>query len=271
MASQDGRSGGKEDKAEGGPSDVKPRQMDLNAVILASMSQEMAVDREAQAQRAREQAELAREQAQRTDELARDQAQRADEQAQKTDELARRSDKQTRHLVEVLQSNLTSLKAETQQYTDEACDSVRSELLDKVQTLEGEVQGLREEEVKMERQRRELATARGEEQAAGRVLAGSAGVEDLLGPAWSPWHEPLAAEPLSIVSEPVAVARGWGAIGTPPLSPAGGRPVLVDPASLPLSPPLSPCRPASCPHKVPSPPLSPASRRSVRCKPAEYD
>ncbi len=45
----------------------------------------------------------------------------------------------------MLQSSLASLKAETQQYTDQACDSVRNELLDKVQTLEGEVQDLREE------------------------------------------------------------------------------------------------------------------------------
>ncbi len=268
MASEDGRCGGEEDKHEGGPSDLKPGQMDLIAAMLAGMRQEMAVDREAHTQRAREQTqrtdELAREQAQRTDELAREQAQRADE-------LARRSDEQVRHFVEDLQSSLTSLKAETRQYTDEACGSVRSELLDKVQTLEGEVQGLREE-VKIEKQRRELATARGEEQAAARVLAGSAGMADLLGPAWGPWQEPMAAGPRSAVSEPVAVAGGWGTIVTPPLSPAGGRPVLAHPAPLPPSPALSPCRPASCPHEARSPPLSPsASRHSVRRKPAKYD
>ncbi len=75
------------------------------------------------------------------------------------------------------------MKAETQQYTDQACDSVRNELLDKVQTLEGDVQGLREE-VRTEKQRRELATAHAEEQVAPRVLAGTAGVAELLGHAW---------------------------------------------------------------------------------------
>ncbi len=90
--------------------------MDLIAAMLAGMRQEMAVDREAQAQRAREQAErtdqLVREQAERTDQLAHEQAQWADD--------------QVRHLEDVLQSSLASLKAETQQYTDQACDSVRN-------------------------------------------------------------------------------------------------------------------------------------------------
>ncbi len=60
----------------------------------------------------------------------------------------------------MLQSSLASLKAETQQYTDQACDSVRNELLDKVQTLEGEVQGLREE-LRTEKQWLELAKSMG--------------------------------------------------------------------------------------------------------------
>ncbi|KAK8386711.1 hypothetical protein O3P69_017875 [Scylla paramamosain] len=206
MESQDGRHVG----AEGRSSEVKPGQMDLIAAMLAGMRQEMAVDREAKAQRAREQAErtdqLAGEQAERTDQLAREQAQRADD--------------QVRHLEDVVQSSLASLKAETQ-YTDQVCDSVRNELLDKVQTLEGEVQGLREE-VRTEKQRRELATARAEEQAAPRVLAGIAGVADLLGSAWGPWQEPLARGPRSVMSEPVAASWGWGNIGTPPLSRADG-------------------------------------------------
>ncbi|KAK8393296.1 hypothetical protein O3P69_013367 [Scylla paramamosain] len=106
--------------------------MDLIAAMLTGMRQEMAVDREAQAQRAREEAErtdqLAREQAERTDQLAREQAERTDQLAHWQ---AQRVDDQVRHLEDVLQSSLTSLKAETQQYTDQACDSVRNELLDK--------------------------------------------------------------------------------------------------------------------------------------------
>ncbi|KAK8389762.1 hypothetical protein O3P69_009038 [Scylla paramamosain] len=215
--------------------------MDLIATMLAGMRQEMAVDREAQAQTAREQAQ--------------------------------RVDDQVRHLEDMLQSSVASLKAETQQYTDQACNSVRNELLDKVQTLEGEDQGLKEE-VRTEKQRRELATARAEEQAALRVLAGTAGVVDLLGPALGPWQEPSARGPRSVVSEPVAPSGGWGAIGTPPLSPAGGRLGLSQPALLPSSPILSPFpgRPASCPHESRSPLLSPSvSRRLVKCKLAEYD
>ncbi len=61
--------------------------MDLIAAMLAGMRQEMAVDRKAQAQRAREKAE-------RTDQLACEQAQRADD--------------QVRHLEDVLQSSLPS-------------------------------------------------------------------------------------------------------------------------------------------------------------------
>ncbi len=84
MESQDGR----HDGAEGGSSEVKPGQMDLIAAMLICMRQEMAADREAQAQRAREQTQ--------------------------------RADDQVRHLEHVLQSSVASLKAETQQYTDQA-------------------------------------------------------------------------------------------------------------------------------------------------------
>ncbi|KAK8384500.1 hypothetical protein O3P69_009354 [Scylla paramamosain] len=259
MESQDGR----HDRTEGGSSEVKPGQMDLIAGMLTGMRQEMAVDREAQAQGVREQAErtdqLPHEQAERTDQLACEQAQRADD--------------QVRHLEDVLQSSLASLKAETQQYTDQACDSVRNELLDKVQSLEGEVQGLREE-VRTEKQRRDLATARAEEQAAPLVLGGTVRVADLLGPAWGPWQELSAWGPRSVVSEPVAASGGWEAIGTPPLSPTGGTLGISQPPLLPPSPSFSPSpgRPATCPHESRSPPLSPsASRRLGKRKPVEYD
>ncbi len=111
MESQDGR----HDGAKGGSSEVKPGQMDLIAAMLAGMRQEMAVDREA------------REQAERTDQLAREQAERTDQLAR---EQAQQANNQVRHLEDVLQSSLASLKVETQQYTDQACDSVRNELLD---------------------------------------------------------------------------------------------------------------------------------------------
>ncbi|KAK8398602.1 hypothetical protein O3P69_004025 [Scylla paramamosain] len=245
MELQDGR----HDRAEDGLSEVKLGQMDLIAAMLASMRQEMAVDRETQAQRAREQAErtdqLAHEQAENTDQLAREQAERTDqlacEQAERTDQLAReqaqRVDNQVRHLEDVPQSSLASLKAETQQYTDQACDSVVNELLDKVQTLEGEVQGLREE-VRMEKQRHELATAHLEEQAAPRVLPGTTGVVDLLGPAWGLWQESSARGPCSVVSELVAASGGSGAIGTPPFCchhPLCLPPLAAPPAATPQS------------------------------------
>lgn len=133
--------------------------------------------------------------------------------------------------------------------------------MEKVQTLEGEVQGLREE-VKAERQLHQEAS---------RVLASNARVADLLGSTWGPWQGPPG--PRSVVSEPVAAAGGWGAIGTAPLGPAGGRPGLAQAASsLPPSPPPSPFRPAHSPRELRSPSHGPSvSRRSGRCKQAEYD
>ena len=217
MASQDGRREGEEQsKAEAGPGDVKPGQVDLIAAMLASMRQEMAVDREAQAQR------------------------------------ARRAEEQASHLVEVMQSSLSSLRVETQQYTDQACDSVRSELLEKVQTLENEVHGLRE----VERQLREVAASHVEQREATRVLAPGAEAAELLGPAWIPWQGPLA--PRSVVSEPAATAGGWGAIGTAPWGSVGAGAGPIHPASLPPSPPLSPCRST---HRRPPRPTPGTSRR----------
>lgn len=84
MASQDGRSEEEEEgKVEAGTDGMKPGQMDSIATMLASMRQEMAVDHEAQARRAREQ--------------------------------AHRADVQAHHFVEALQSSLTSLKVEMEQ------------------------------------------------------------------------------------------------------------------------------------------------------------
>ncbi|XP_050714254.1 uncharacterized protein LOC126997298 isoform X2 [Eriocheir sinensis] len=232
MASPNGHREGEETgKAEADAGEVKPGQMDLFAAMLAEMEK-------------------------RAEERALEQAQRADERA--------------RHLAEVLQSSLSSLKEETQQYTDKACDSVRSELLGEVQTLKGEVQGLREE-VEAERQRRELATSRGEEQEASRVLATDAWVADWRGSAWGPWQGPL--KPGGVVAEPVEAAGGWGAVGAAPLGPAGAGVGPINPASLPLSPPPSPpCRPACSPRGPPAPLCGPsASPRSGRLKPAGHD
>ncbi|XP_050723345.1 ATP synthase subunit b-like [Eriocheir sinensis] len=115
MASPNGRREGEETgKAEADPGEVKPGQMELFAAMLASMRQEL--DQRAD-ERAREQAqraeERAREQAQRAEERAREQAQRAEE----------RADEQARHLADILQSCFSSLKVETQQYTDQGCDT----------------------------------------------------------------------------------------------------------------------------------------------------
>ncbi|XP_050726560.1 uncharacterized protein LOC127003679 [Eriocheir sinensis] len=195
--------------------------MELFAAMLDSLRQELDQRTKRADERAREQAqraeERAREQAQRAEERAREQAQRAEERAR---EQAQRADEQARHLAEVLQSCFSSLKVETQQYTDQGCDSARSERLEEVRTQEGEVRGLRE----AERQLREVAPSHVEEE--GSVLAGSAGAAVLQGPIWGPWQGLL--EPGSVVAEPVAAAGGWGA-----------------PASLPPSPPPSPpCQPA---------------------------
>ncbi|XP_050739169.1 uncharacterized protein LOC127009845 isoform X2 [Eriocheir sinensis] len=205
MASpSDRREGEETGKAEADVGEVKPGQMELFAAMLASMRQDL--DQRAD-ERAREQARRAEE---RADERAREQAQRAEE----------RADEQARHLADVLQSCFSSLKVETQQYTDQGCDSARSERLEEVRTPEGEVRGLRE----AERQLREVAPSHAEEE--GSVLAGSAGAAVLQGPIWGSWQGLL--EPGSVVAEPIAAAGGWGA-----------------PASLPPSPPPSPpCQPA---------------------------
>ncbi|XP_050724103.1 uncharacterized protein LOC127002329 [Eriocheir sinensis] len=239
MASpSDRREGEETGKAEADVGEVKPGQMELFAAMLASLRQELDQRTERAEQRAderaREQAqraeERAREQAQRAEERAREQAQRAEERAREQAQRAEeRADEQARHLAEVLQSCFSLLKVETQQYTDQGCDSARSERLEEVRTPEGEVRGLRE----AERQLREVAPSHAEEE--GSVLAGSAGAAVLQGPIWGSWQGLL--EPGSVVAEPVAAAGGWGA-----------------PASLPPSPPPSP---PSQPARRSRSPLSP--------------
>lgn len=53
----------------------------------------------------------------------------------------------------MLQFSLVSLNLETRQYTDEACDSFRGKLLGKMQALEDEIHGLREEAAEREQGR----------------------------------------------------------------------------------------------------------------------
>ena len=241
MSKDGGSHEGEEAMTEAGTSEVKPSQMDLITAMLAGMREEMA-------QRAEEQAQRAREQAHHLVEMQ-----------------ARKAEEQFCQLVEVLQSNLASVKMETQQYTDKACNSVKSELMEEVQTLKGEVQGLREE-VKEERRRHEVVTLQAEK--VDEVLATDARVSDLLGSAWGLWQE--TPGPRSVVSQPVVAAEGWGPIGTAPLGIGGGKLGPGQPASLPPSPPSSP--PGVLVHGTRSPPCSPsASRHSVRRKPAEYD
>lgn len=69
----------------------------------------------------------------------------AAEQVEQIRLLEAQSSKPARHLEEVMQSSLGSLRAETQQYTDQACDGVRSEVQGELQTLRGEVETLQEE------------------------------------------------------------------------------------------------------------------------------
>lgn len=88
----------------------------------------------------------------------------------------------------MLQSNLTSLKAEVQQYTDWACDSVKIELLEEEQTLKGKVRGLKEE-VEAQMRLHDVKTLHAED----AVLAGNAGVADSLGSVWGREPRGLAA------------------------------------------------------------------------------
>lgn len=64
---------------------------------------------------------------------------KTDELAQKLDEKAQKPEEQARHLVEVLEENLLSLRAEAQQYTGRAYSSVKSKLLE--DSIKGEVLG----------------------------------------------------------------------------------------------------------------------------------
>lgn len=111
----------------------------------------MTRDWEAQAARAREQDQKGDEQAGKTDELAK----KADEQAKNSDEQAPKADEQPRHLFEIVEKNFSSLRMEAQQYTYKTCDSVKNEVLEKVQSLKGEVHGLRDEVEAAKRRHRE--------------------------------------------------------------------------------------------------------------------
>lgn len=103
------------DKAASGLCDAKMSPLNLLTATLADMSQ---MDEQAQ-----KQTFMLDEQARRARNQAREQAQ-MDQQD--------RSDEQARHLVEVLQAILSSLGEETEQYTDQAYDSAKSELLAEV-------------------------------------------------------------------------------------------------------------------------------------------
>lgn len=139
--SQNGcREGEEVSKGETDACERKPGQIEFIAAMPAGMREEMTRDREAQAGRAHEQG-------MKTDELAL----KADEEAQKAEE-------QACHLVEILENNLSSLRPEAQQYTGRACNTVKSELLEEVQTLKGKVLNLRGEVEAKDRRLREVAT-----------------------------------------------------------------------------------------------------------------
>lgn len=111
----DGSMGEELDGSAPSPAKVedKTNQMDLTASLLASMRQEMA--------------------------------QRATELVEQACLQTAWSSVQACHLEEVMQSNLGSLRAEMQQYTDQACDNIRSEQQGDIQTHKGKVQSFREE------------------------------------------------------------------------------------------------------------------------------
>ena len=71
--------------------------------------------------------------------------------------LAEQAGKQARHLVEVVQASLSSLRTETQHYTGQACESLNSEVLSEVQSLRTEVDGLKEE-VQYQKREADVAT-----------------------------------------------------------------------------------------------------------------
>ncbi len=114
MASQNGRREGDEEagKAEAGAGELKPSQMDLIIAMLAD-AEKRADERACEAEKMAEET---------TREQARELARRLDEQAERA-----------RHLAEVLEKNLSSLREETQLYTDQVCDSEQSERLEEVQ------------------------------------------------------------------------------------------------------------------------------------------
>lgn len=109
------------------------------------------------------------------------------------------------------------------------------------------------EKVKAEKQLREVATLQSPYE--GAVLAGNAGVAELLGSVWGPWQGGL--RPRSVVSEPAAAAGGWGAVGTP-MGPAGSRFGPIHPTPLPPSPLGWAVR---SPPVLPSTPCSPSASR----------
>lgn len=217
--------------------DVKPNQLDLLTEMLAAMRQEQAGMRQ-------------------------EQAERASEQAHKWEEIVEHTRQQAR-LMESMRSSLSSLREESRQYTDQACDSVKSELLQRVLALEGRVEGLSEE----------VAETSG--QSGGRVAQNGGAAADT-----SRVSDPLdlwggVQGPMSVASEPVGAVGGWDVFGSPVVRPGSAgpgpsHPVSLPPVSLPPSPPSSPPGQLACERCTPQ--QSPQSpRRSVRRKPAEYD
>ena len=213
--------------------DTKPGQLELIASMLAGLRQEITLQGQKQAQ-----------QAARTDQLAREQAERSEAQASR--------------LEEALQASLASVRQEAQQYTDQACEEVRSELQRGLEALRGEVR-----EVRLEA--RQAAVCAAPEEVQSEPLCG-----------WGQCQASL--RPRSAFSEPpglACLAGGRGRCSAAGVGCGGARAAAppLPPDSPPPSPPhLDPTLPPFLP-RVPAlyPARSSPSHDHRRRKPAEYD
>lgn len=148
-------------------------------------------------------------------------------------EHARRAEEQTKELKGVLQSAVMAVREEAQQYTREACASVRTELMEEVETRHRAVN------VRMDTVMGEMAMLR-------------RSVEDRSIP--DSWRQSVASEPLPM--------RSWEPAGHAPVTPPTAASPPQSLASWNLSPPASP-RAGTTRHE------HRASGRRLR-KPAEY-
>lgn len=181
-------------------------------------------------------------QAERADQLAREQAERAEA--------------QTKRLEEILSSSLASMREESRNYTDRACEEVKDELQRDLQALRGEVQ--------------EAISVADEARRAVMGVGGEGFSVPLSAP---PGLRSAFSEPMSLASlvggglyqgEPATWHHGVAGAPASPVSPG-----ITPPATPPR---LSPTAPPDVPRVPAFPPASPPpSHDRRRRKPADYD